>query len=151
MIAWTPYSIFALSEQFGDPELITPAIAVLPALIAKSSICYNPLIYVGMNSQVGNQIQNISETFSFIRENVKQFQAAWRRVRGLENPKTPTNETAVNQLSETSSKAYIECSFTSFDKKKKTRPKDSLNQNVDLLDLNKTKLKTINETLTNDQ
>lgn len=47
MIAWTPYSIFALSEQFGDPELITPTLAVLPALVAKSSICYNPLIYVG--------------------------------------------------------------------------------------------------------
>lgn len=39
-------------EQFGDPEIISPAMAVLPALIAKSSICYNPLIYVGMNSQV---------------------------------------------------------------------------------------------------
>lgn len=52
LIAWTPYSIFALSEQFGDPDLITPSLAVLPALIAKSSICYNPLIYVGMNSQV---------------------------------------------------------------------------------------------------
>lgn len=53
LIAWTPYSIFALSEQFGDPDLITPSLAVLPALIAKSSICYNPMIYVGMNSQVG--------------------------------------------------------------------------------------------------
>lgn len=52
LVAWTPYSIFALSEQFGDPEMITPSLAVLPALIAKSSICYNPLIYVGMNSQV---------------------------------------------------------------------------------------------------
>lgn len=52
LLAWTPYSIFALSEQFGDPDLITPSLAVLPALIAKSSICYNPLIYVGMNSQV---------------------------------------------------------------------------------------------------
>jgi c-opsin len=52
LVAWTPYSVFALIEQFGDPSLITPAFAVLPALIAKSSICYNPLIYVGMNSQV---------------------------------------------------------------------------------------------------
>lgn len=52
LLAWTPYAIFALIEQFGDPELITPALAVLPALLAKSSICYNPMIYVGMNSQV---------------------------------------------------------------------------------------------------
>uniref|UniRef100_A0A182LYF6 G-protein coupled receptors family 1 profile domain-containing protein n=1 Tax=Anopheles culicifacies TaxID=139723 RepID=A0A182LYF6_9DIPT len=51
MIAWTPYAIFALIEQFGPPELIGPGLAVLPALIAKSSICYNPIIYVGMNTQ----------------------------------------------------------------------------------------------------
>lgn len=60
MIAWTPYAIFALIEQFGDPSLITPAMAILPALIAKSSICYNPLIYVGMNSQVITNSWNIS-------------------------------------------------------------------------------------------
>uniref|UniRef100_A0A182VXB0 G-protein coupled receptors family 1 profile domain-containing protein n=1 Tax=Anopheles minimus TaxID=112268 RepID=A0A182VXB0_9DIPT len=51
MIAWTPYATFALIEQFGPPELIGPGLAVLPALIAKSSICYNPIIYVGMNTQ----------------------------------------------------------------------------------------------------
>ena len=51
MVAWTPYAIFALIEQFGPPELIGPGLAVLPALVAKSSICYNPIIYVGMNTQ----------------------------------------------------------------------------------------------------
>lgn len=34
--------------------MITPTLAVLPALIAKSSICYNPVIYVGMNTQVSH-------------------------------------------------------------------------------------------------
>lgn len=52
MVAWTPYSIFSLIKQFGDPDSISPAMAVLPSLFAKSSICYNPIIYVGMNSQV---------------------------------------------------------------------------------------------------
>ena len=52
LLAWTPYSVFALVEQFGDPDIISPALAILPALIAKTSICYNPVIYVGMNSQV---------------------------------------------------------------------------------------------------
>ena len=52
LIAWTPYSVFALIVQFADPALVTPATGVLPALIAKSSICYNPIIYVGLNSQV---------------------------------------------------------------------------------------------------
>ena len=52
MVAWTPYSLFALIEQFGPSDLITPQMAVLPALIAKSSICYNPIIYIGLNTQV---------------------------------------------------------------------------------------------------
>lgn len=52
LLAWSPYAIFALIKQFGDPDIITPGIAILPALIAKSSICYNPVIYVAMNSQV---------------------------------------------------------------------------------------------------
>lgn len=53
LVAWTPYAAFALIVAFGDPTLITPATAVLPALMAKSSICYNPIIYVGLNTQVG--------------------------------------------------------------------------------------------------
>lgn len=52
MIAWTPYSIFALVKQFGDADSIGPGMGVLPSLFAKTSICYNPIIYVGMNSQV---------------------------------------------------------------------------------------------------
>lgn len=52
LLAWTPYAVFALLSQFGDPNYVTPAMAVVPALVAKSSICYNPLIYVGLNTQV---------------------------------------------------------------------------------------------------
>lgn len=52
LIAWLPYAILALIIQFGDASIVTPALAVAPALLAKSSICYNPIIYVGLNSQV---------------------------------------------------------------------------------------------------
>nr|CAD7197006.1 unnamed protein product [Timema douglasi] len=52
LVAWTPYAILALLIAFGDPKIVTPGMAVVPALIAKSSICYNPLIYVGLNTQV---------------------------------------------------------------------------------------------------
>lgn len=51
LIAWSPYAILALLIQFGDASLVTPATGVIPALLAKSSICYNPIIYVGLNSQ----------------------------------------------------------------------------------------------------
>lgn len=52
MVAWTPYSVFALVEQFGPG--VRKSLAVMTALLAKSSICYNPIIYVGMNTQVGD-------------------------------------------------------------------------------------------------
>ncbi|KAG5672470.1 hypothetical protein PVAND_002597 [Polypedilum vanderplanki] len=120
LIAWTPYSIFALTEQFGDSNLITPALAVLPALIAKSSICYNPCIYVISNSQ---------------------FRASWRRVFGKEKPNHSVggNETITNQISESSSRVYIECSFKKFDKKRKSRHKGSgrtTTESIQLIKLN---------------
>lgn len=78
-----------------------------------------------------------------------QFRAAWRRVRGIDVTKAPVNETTVNQISESSSRAYIECSFTSFDKKRKSRHKEKTVQNANLISLSHKKLKNINETLGN--
>lgn len=51
MFAWGPYAIFALYKQYGSGDLIGPAMAVLPSLFAKTAICYNPIIYVGLNRQ----------------------------------------------------------------------------------------------------
>ncbi|KAL0878672.1 hypothetical protein ABMA27_003730 [Loxostege sticticalis] len=38
---------------------ISPGVGVIPALVAKSSICYDPLIYVGMNTQFRQSIKRI--------------------------------------------------------------------------------------------
>ncbi|XP_070507688.1 vertebrate ancient opsin-like [Chironomus tepperi] len=123
LVAWTPYSIFALTEQFADPDIISNALAVLPALIAKSSICYNPIIYVISNSQ---------------------FRASWRRIFGKENHHTTTmNETLTNQMSESSCRGYMECSFTSFDKKKKSRHKGN-RKRAKIIQLNEKKDKDLN-------
>lgn len=35
------------------------SVAVLPALLAKSSICYNPIIYAGLNSQFPRSLKKI--------------------------------------------------------------------------------------------
>ncbi|KAL4713310.1 hypothetical protein ACJJTC_015297 [Scirpophaga incertulas] len=58
-VAWTPYSLFALTEQFASQGIISPGVGVIPALVAKSSICYDPLIYVGMNTQFRQSIKRI--------------------------------------------------------------------------------------------
>ncbi|KAL3265258.1 hypothetical protein HHI36_009472 [Cryptolaemus montrouzieri] len=51
LLAWTPYAVLALLIQFGDASFISPGLRVIPSLLAKSSICYNPIIYVGLNAQ----------------------------------------------------------------------------------------------------
>ncbi|GLH13173.1 Opsin Rh1, partial [Gryllus bimaculatus] len=51
LAAWTPYAALALASAAARRPVASPAVAVLPALLAKSSVCYNPVIYVGLNSQ----------------------------------------------------------------------------------------------------
>ncbi|PNF41793.1 hypothetical protein B7P43_G02606 [Cryptotermes secundus] len=62
LVAWSPYAVLALVVAFGDSGIVSPGLAVVPAIIAKSSFCYNPLIYVGLNTQ---------------------FQLAWKRLLGV--------------------------------------------------------------------
>ncbi|KAK0091719.1 hypothetical protein PV326_002788 [Microctonus aethiopoides] len=58
LIAWTPYSILALAVQFFNyhPSV---ALSVLPSLFAKTSICYNPIIYAGLNDQFLKSLKKI--------------------------------------------------------------------------------------------
>ncbi|XP_013161990.1 PREDICTED: parapinopsin-like [Papilio xuthus] len=58
-VSWTPYSLFALMEQFATEGIVSPGAGVIPALVAKSSICYDPLIYVGMNTQFRQSIKRV--------------------------------------------------------------------------------------------
>ena len=44
-VAWTPYAVVAMISAFGDAELVTPLAILLPAIFAKLSIIYNPIIY----------------------------------------------------------------------------------------------------------
>ncbi|CAF1197566.1 unnamed protein product [Didymodactylos carnosus] len=50
-IAWTPYAIVSFISSFIDPTIISPWGATVPAIFAKSSICFNPIIYIITNSQ----------------------------------------------------------------------------------------------------
>ena len=47
IIAWTPYAVVTLAAQFGSniQAYINPYTTSLPALFAKTSSIYNPLIY----------------------------------------------------------------------------------------------------------
>ncbi|XP_008543306.1 blue-sensitive opsin [Microplitis demolitor] len=58
LIAWTPYAAFSLAAQYFSYQL-TGFIAAIPSLLAKSSICYNPIIYAGLNPQFRKSIKKI--------------------------------------------------------------------------------------------
>ena len=59
LVAWVPYAIVAMIKVFstisGQSDLPFDATSIyvyLPALLAKSSIVYNPIIYAVFNTQV---------------------------------------------------------------------------------------------------
>ncbi|KAJ1206136.1 hypothetical protein NDU88_001545 [Pleurodeles waltl] len=56
LVAWSPYSIVCLWASFGDPRKITPAMAIIAPLFAKSSTFYNPCIYVIANKKFRRSI-----------------------------------------------------------------------------------------------
>ncbi|PFX30819.1 rhodopsin [Stylophora pistillata] len=45
LFAWTPYAVLSLYAIINKPEDITPLVATLPSLFAKTAACYNPVIY----------------------------------------------------------------------------------------------------------
>lgn len=45
VLAWTPYSVVALIGCFGEQQLITPFVSMLPMLACKSVSCLDPWVY----------------------------------------------------------------------------------------------------------
>ncbi|XP_076037949.1 compound eye opsin BCRH2-like [Oratosquilla oratoria] len=45
LICWTPYAAIVVQGMFFDQASITPLVSMLPALLAKTASCYNPMIY----------------------------------------------------------------------------------------------------------
>ncbi len=56
LLVWTPYAIVAFIGAFGSAEILNPTATVLPALLAKSFTCLNPIIYMALNKQVSKNI-----------------------------------------------------------------------------------------------
>ncbi|XP_045028336.1 pinopsin isoform X1 [Daphnia magna] len=100
IMAWTPYSILALIEtlisdtanmtdysnttiinrdgNFFYNGTVSPALATIPSLFAKTSAVLNPLIYGLLNTQVFiNRIHSFS--FFFKHQLLEQFRSAWKK------------------------------------------------------------------------
>lgn len=50
LVAWTPYAVVSMYSSF-TPVIISPLLSTLPALFAKFSTCYNPIIFFFMYSK----------------------------------------------------------------------------------------------------
>lgn len=59
MVAWTPYAIVFLWATFGNPADIPTFVTATPPLFAKSSACYNPIIYALMNKRYRMAIKQL--------------------------------------------------------------------------------------------
>lgn len=51
LTVWMPYGIICLCYIFGGKGFVNPLIVVIPLLTSKSSVCWNPLLYIVMNFQ----------------------------------------------------------------------------------------------------
>ncbi|XP_051946061.1 opsin-3-like [Xyrauchen texanus] len=49
LVCWTPYAVVSMLEAFGRKSIISPTVAIIPSLFAKSSTAYNPVIYAFMS------------------------------------------------------------------------------------------------------
>ncbi|XP_015279523.1 PREDICTED: pinopsin-like [Gekko japonicus] len=50
-LCWMPYGIVSLIATFGKPGMISPAVSIIPSILAKASLCVNPILYVLLNKQ----------------------------------------------------------------------------------------------------
>ncbi|XP_050524855.1 rhodopsin-like [Daktulosphaira vitifoliae] len=76
LISWTPYAVLALLIAFAGVQ-VSPIVSIILAIFAKSSICWNPIIYIGLNTQfrtawkrflkISNQMEGSKEGENFTR------------------------------------------------------------------------------------
>lgn len=69
-LAWSPYALVAFIAQFGTniEDYINPYTTSLPALFAKLSSFYNPLIYTLSNTECKNYYHKIVMKFFYRRK-----------------------------------------------------------------------------------
>ena len=66
-ISWSPYAIVSLAGTVLGRESIAPSLSLIPELLAKASVVYNPILYVLLNSKFR---VTLLQVFSWSRVNV---------------------------------------------------------------------------------
>ena len=50
-ISWSPYAIVSLVGTILGHESVDPSLSLIPEMMAKASVIYNPILYVLLNSK----------------------------------------------------------------------------------------------------
>ena len=53
IVSWTPYAVMGLTEALTGQKVVGPVLETFPALIAKMSAIWDPIVYIATNLQVG--------------------------------------------------------------------------------------------------
>ena len=56
--SWMPYASVAFIGEFIDHTLVTPMVQVIPVVLAKSSACWNPLVYAISHQRFKEALRN---------------------------------------------------------------------------------------------
>jgi len=56
LVAWTPYAVVSLISMIAGPDVISDVASSVPAYFAKSSACYNPIVYVFLYKRLRQRI-----------------------------------------------------------------------------------------------
>ena len=62
LISWTPYALVSMYSAFIDSNDITPLVATLPAMFAKSSTVLSSIFYILSNKKILEKIIADSES-----------------------------------------------------------------------------------------
>ena len=49
LLSWSPYCIVSLVSTFKGRDVISPSLSLVPEMMAKASVIYNPLVYCSIN------------------------------------------------------------------------------------------------------
>jgi len=74
LISWTPYALVTLLAQFGDSSHLSPLLTSMPAIFAKASVVYNPIIYSYAHPHVRAMIKVLKTRHCFLQSMVSCFQ-----------------------------------------------------------------------------
>ena len=72
LLAWTPYSVVSIIRIAGYGHVLNFWTQAMPAIFAKTSTVYNPIIYVGMSANFRHALKKVGILFKISMNNIAE-------------------------------------------------------------------------------